>query len=183
MIFLSDLDGVGSDWDGGFDLEATTNYAHVPGIPLRHERHHFGFAEDYQDETRAAIQEILDLPRFYDKLEPLEGWIDAMHEMEAEGHDVLIVTTPFDTNPTCADDKRAWVARHLGTKWRKRVILTDDKTAIMGDFLIDDKPKVITGLFEPVWERIVFDQHYNQNVPGRRLFNMRDWRSLLTPVP
>lgn len=178
LIFLSDLDGVGSEWDSHFDWHITTNWSHVPGIPLKHERMSFNFYEGQPQAVVDAIQAIMDHPGFYAELHPVEGWIDAMHEIAADGHEVFIVTSPWLTNPTCVQDKLDWVAWHLGEKWRERVIITKDKTLVRGDLLVDDKPE-IHGVATPSWEHILFDQPYNRGLQQRRLLNWADWRSLI----
>lgn len=178
MIVLSDLDGVGADWDARFDWHITNNWGHVPGIPLNHERTAFNFYDGQPDDVVAAIKAIMDYPGFYAELEPIEGWVDAMHGMKDAGHDIFIVTTPWDTNPTCADDKRNWVAKYLGEEWRRRVIITSDKTMIHGDILVDDKPE-IHGILTPTWEQIIFDQPTNQHVTKRRLMNWSEWPEML----
>lgn len=178
MIFLSDLDGVGTEWDNNFDNDILTRYSHIPNFPLKHERKSFNFYDGQPEEIVVAIQEIMDRPGFYDELSPIEGWVDAMHEIQDEGHEVFIVTSPWVTNPTCVQDKFNWVARHLGEEWRSRVIITKDKTLVRGDVLVDDKP-TITGAMIPVWEHVVYDQPYNQGLPNRRLTHWADWRITL----
>lgn len=178
MIFLSDLDGVGSEWDNHFDWHIQTNWAHVPGIPLKHERMSFNFYDGQPPAVVEAIQAIMDHPGFYAELTPIDGWIDAMRAIKAEGHEVFIVTSPWLTNPTCAQDKLDWVAKHLGEGWRERVIITKDKTLVQGDILVDDKPE-IHGVADPTWEHVLFDQPYNQGLPQRRLMNWSEWRTLL----
>lgn len=178
VIFLSDLDGVGSNWDDLFDWHITTNWGHVPGIPLKHERKSFSFYDDQPTEVVDAIRAIMDHPGFYADLEPIEGWADAMHGIKALGHDVFIVTSPWLTNPTCVQDKLDWVSKVLGDEWAQRVIITKDKTLVHGDILVDDKPE-ISGVRTPNWEHVLFDQPYNQGLAQRRLLNWSDWPALV----
>lgn len=178
MIILSDLDGVGFEWDGLFDHHIVNDWAHVKGIPLRHERKTFAFYDGQPPEVVQAIEEIMNHPGFYANMEPIEGWIDAMHDMRAEDHDVFLVTSPWLTNPTCVQDKLDSVAHHLGEWWRGRVIITKDKTLVHGDFLIDDKPE-ISGVHTPSWEHILFDQPYNADFPQRRIEKWSDWRETI----
>lgn len=49
---------------------------------------------------------------------------------------------------------------HLGPEWVGRIILTSDKTAVKGDVLIDDKPKIV-GAHHPVWKHLLFSAPYN----------------------
>lgn len=178
MIVLSDLDGVGADWDEGFDGDIINNWSHVPGIPLKHERKSFNFYDGQPQDVVDAIRAIMDRPRFYAELAPIEGWVDAMHGIKEAGHEVFIVTSPWLTNPTCAQDKFDWVALHLGEDWRERVIITKDKTLVHGDILVDDKPE-IHGCRIPSWEQVLFDQPYNQHVFKHRLMNWSEWPEML----
>ena len=182
MIFLSDLDGVGAEWDGHFDKHALSEaYAHVRGIPLRHERKSFSFYDEVSPEAREAILAIMNHPTFYADLEPIEGWAEAMLELDAAGHQVRIVTTPWWSNPDCTRDKLNWVAKHLGEEWRKRVILTGDKTVVHGDVLVDDKPIIHGAHSSPTWKHVLFDQPYNQSVDRPRIHNWTDgsWRDTI----
>ena len=182
MIVLSDLDGVGAEWDGGFDRHALSEaYAHVKGIPLRHERKSFRFYDEVSEEVRAAITEIMNHPTFYADLDPIEGWVEAMRKMDESGIDVRIVTTPWWDNHDCMRDKANWVAKHLGEDWRKRIVLTGDKTIVAGDVLIDDKPD-IQGLASPVWQQVLFDQPYNRDSDLPRIHNWTDgsWMDLVS---
>lgn len=175
MIVLSDLDGVGAEWDGGFDRHAISEaYAHIQGIPLRHERKSFTFYDDVTPEVREAILEIMNHPTFYADLEPIPGWAEAMHELEHMGHTVRIVTTPWWTNPDCTRDKLNWVAKVLGEEWRTRVVLTGDKTVIRGDVLVDDKPNIHGAVTDPTWRHVLFDQPYNREVERPRIQNWTD---------
>lgn len=178
MILLSDLDGVGAEWDAKFDLDIANYWAHIPGIPLRHERVSFNFYDNQPPEVVHAINAIMDRPGFYAELEPIDGWVEAMLDWRALGHEVFIVTAPWITNLTCAQDKIDWVARHLGEDWRDRVIITKDKTLIHGDILVDDKPE-IHGVRAPDWTQVYFTQPYNAQQPGKRINSWFDWKSVI----
>lgn len=177
MIILSDLDGVGADWDGHHDLIAQSpKYAHLP-IPLLPERTSFAFYDTVDAETREAILEIMNLPTFYADLKAFPGWVDAMHRLDAMGHKVFIVSTPWWDNQDCTRDKLNWVAEHLGEEWRKRVILTGDKTVVHGDILIDDKPN-IHGIIEPYWKQVLFDRPFNRSLDLPRISDWTDWNQV-----
>ena len=117
---------------------------------------------------------------FFKNLPPIDGAIEALHDLEKD-YEVFICTAPLLLNPTCCDDKMWWVKKHLGEEWKRRTIITKDKTVIDGDFLIDDKP-IITGIAEePIWQRIIFDQPYNKNTVGRRL-NWENYREVINKI-
>ena len=102
-------------------------------------------------------------PGFYQRLEPVCGAKTALKAALKAGHDVRIVSAPYISNPTCASDKIDWIVKHYGSHWASRLVLTNDKTIVHGDYLIDDKP-VITGSMEPTWTHVVFGGYqYNRN--------------------
>jgi hypothetical protein len=79
------------------------------------------------------------------------------------------------TSDWCASEKYEWVVRHFGRGAASRVVMTSDKTAVRGDVLIDDKPK-ITGAHTPTWQHIIFDAPYNKAATGRtRLMSWEGW--------
>lgn len=177
---LIDLDGVIANWGAEWDLHAAL-YPHL-NLPTTKFQTSFDLYAGQTEEGRATVNAIMEHSGFYANLEPISGAIEALHEMDAEGYDIRIVTSPWISNPTCASDKLAWVERHLGVGWGKRVIITSDKTLIRGDILIDDKPEV-TGVDTPEWEHVWFTQPYNTELTGRRrLDNWSDWRSIIERV-
>jgi 5'-nucleotidase len=139
------------------------------------------YAEDTYDDPlfKEKIREIQRIPGFFLELEEIQGAVNALHVLEKE-HEVFICTAPLLENPTCCDDKMSWVRKHLGEEWKRRTIITKDKTVVDGDWLIDDKP-LITGIQDPIWQRIVFDQPYNQDTVGRRL-NWQNYKQIIDSI-
>jgi 5'-nucleotidase len=172
MRILVDMDGVVADWAAGMQLALQS-----PDF-LDWSRWEI-LAEDATDEHRAAFARALRSPRFYRRLTPIEGAVDALRAM-SEQHDVFLCSTPDLTNQTCASDKIHWTRAVLGHAWTTRLILTHDKTIVHGDVLIDDKPQV-TGAMVPTWEHILFDQPYNRNVLNRRrITQWSEWAEMLS---
>lgn len=168
MIVLVDMDGVLANWDKHYSKMLAHHYPDAVEIP--YEERPFLSPHKVMSEQEAFIQS---LPGYYRDLEPIEGGLAALEELEANGHDVRLCSTPAVQNPTCASDKLDWVDEHLGSKWVKRTILTHDKTLILGDVLVDDKP-FITGINEfPTWIHVLFDQPYNQLSEAE--FRMEGW--------
>lgn len=55
---------------------------------------------------------------------------------------------------------------------RARTALVEDKTTIIADILIDDKPNV-TGYYTPRWRQLLYGEYpYSLHIPGPRL---RQW--------
>lgn len=176
LVILTDLDGVLVDLVSGWKKIWNAKYpdrqiTEDPTLfPLEEAYSHYGSPEE--------IAEIIHTPDFFLGLEPMPGAIEAFKQMHASGIDLYICSTP--TSLSCSySEKIDWVEMHLGKQWARRTILTKDKTMVQGDYLIDDNP-VITGLYDPAWEHIVFDATYNQDEEDKRFrINWKNWPSLL----
>jgi 5'-nucleotidase len=163
------MDGVIADWKGGieFNLMGTGE-----DLSILDWTRWEGVRVDAGPEASALVARAMATPGFYWHLEPIEGAVEALRALDRH-HDVWLCSTPDSTNPSCASDKLDWAEHHLGAIWRKRVILTHDKTLVRGDILIDDKPEV-TGDADPEWVHVLFDQPYNQHVEGKAVISQ--WR-------
>lgn len=114
--------------------------------------------------------EVMNEPHFYEGLEPMPGFVDALPVLE-EFFDIHFLSQPWPGNKTCASDKYNWIENVLGEKYVTKLTLTFDKTLYDVDLLIDDKP-LITGAVTPKWIQVLFDQPYNHKVEGPRIL---DW--------
>lgn len=176
---LVDMDGVLADWAKG--VERQIRYGGRADLADSLDWSLWAGTSD--PETLAAVREAQAGLHFYFWLAPIKGAIDALREMVADGHLVTICSTPDSTNPTCADDKIAWLETKVGPGWGKRLILTHDKTLVRGDILIDDKPN-ITGARHPEWTHVLFNQPYNQEPSNKaRLFQWSGWRNVIQTRP
>jgi 5'-nucleotidase len=183
---LLDMDGVLVDWDAGFRRE-WARFGHDPSKINRAKS--YAMEDCVEPKLRNAALAVMSQPGFFRDLPPMDGAIQAVEEMIERGFSVLICTSPLPCNPTCPQDKIDWVRRHLGhIEFRqpgdatKRlaaqdiVVMTRDKTFVMGDVLIDDKP-VIQGCMRPTWDHIVFGAPYNELKPGDERARFNDWSS------
>ena len=93
------------------------------------------------DATKEKYKENLDeIPNLFSLMDPVPGAIEAVHEL-AKHYDVFILSTAPWNNPSAWSDKLNWVKKYLGKVFYKRIILSHRKDLIMGDYLIDDRPK------------------------------------------
>lgn len=178
MIILVDLDGVMADWGANYDKHLNLNpkLAHIPRTANQLS---FGIMDNLPPDDRQGILDIMNKERFYAELEPIPGSVEAVRQMVEDGHTVFIVTSPWIGNVSCLQDKQDWVEKHIGKGWAERLILTRDKTVVLGDILIDDKPE-ITGRVIPIWEHIYFDQPYNQvDTSKRRILDWDNWKDVV----
>jgi 5'-nucleotidase len=162
MIFLIDQDGVEADFDAEMDKRIEVAFPGLEPICMD-----FYIENRYPEEYAEAIIAMYHEKGFYRCLQPIPGAIEGMNALTKHG-DVYICTSPLLTNPHCVQEKYDWVEEHLGKEWKRRVIIAKNKRLVHGSVLVDDKP-IIGGKEEPSWDRVVYDQPYNQDVPGRRM--------------
>lgn len=98
--------------------------------------------------------------------------------------EVFICTSPLLKYDHCVGEKYRWVEQHLGPQFVERIILTRDKTVVLGDLLIDDKDTIRGDEETPRWEHILFTCCHNRHLvlppTKRRLLSWSDnWREIL----
>jgi 5'-nucleotidase len=171
------MDGVLADFDGSFLNYWRELHPEKFFIPLE-ERSTFFVKDEYPDELKPLMSEIIWGPGFFRDMLPIVGGKEALTEMDEMGFEVFICTSPLSTYQNCVLEKFEWVEKHLGSRWVNRIILTKDKTLVKADYLIDDKPE-ITGVEDtPSWEHILYDRPYNREVNKKRL-TWENWKAVL----
>lgn len=175
---LVDMDAVLCQWEEGFVAHHRRLFPDVPTVDAG-QRFDFDLFAGLDDAQLEATLAIMNLEGFYTTLEPMPGGIEAVNTLIAAGGDVVICTSPWQGNPTCASDKLAWVTKHLGDEMWARTIIARDKTRVAGDLLIDDKPHV-KGAATPLWEHIRYTQPYNARLDVPRLtWTSPDWADVI----
>lgn len=165
FVLLVDMDGVICDWQKRFDNGLRRGYPHIPVFPFEKVTS-FKTQSFYDVKHKADIADMMNEPGFYAELEAIHGSVEALLALEAAGVTVYLCTAPYVTHKSCASEKMDWVERHLGARWLNKMIITSDKTMVIGDVLIDDKPN-ITGFLTPGWHHVVFDAPYNRGMEPR----------------
>lgn len=95
--------------------------------------------DQLSDEVYQEYENDLDeVPGFFRDLPPIDGAIEAFHEL-SEHYDVYILSTAPWRNPSAWIDKLLWVKKHLPKVARKRLILSHNKHLNKGNYLIDDR--------------------------------------------
>lgn len=184
---LVDMDGVLADFESGLLQGFRRRFPGEPHVPLE-QRRGFLASEQYRalrPDLEEKVASVYEAPGFFLNLEPIPGALDALREMNAmQDTEVFICTTPLRKYDHCVVEKYRWVEQNLGPQFVERIILTRDKTVVMGDLLIDDKDN-IQGLEEtPSWEHILFTCCHNQHLAlsptRRRLLSWSDdWRGII----
>lgn len=121
-VILLDMDGAMIDWDAGF-LEKW-------GVRSPVDRSKSYYMEHCVPE--AFFQQAVDVymeQGFFEALQPMEGALKAIREMEKDGFKIYICTAPIVASSYCAQEKLNWINKHLGPKWMDRVILCQDKVS------------------------------------------------------
>jgi 5'-nucleotidase len=178
-VVLLDMDGALIDWDKGFLLKWADR------APLDRSKSYF-IEKCVSPEFQKQAEQIFHAKGFFENLEPMDGALQAVKEMERDGLRLYICTAPVKSSNYCAQEKLNWVREHLGEHWLDRVILCQDKTMVAGDLLIDDKPyeylspggKHTTA----TWKQIIFDAPYNRQLRLPRMFRWSDWRAFVYPM-
>jgi 5'(3')-deoxyribonucleotidase len=168
LHILKDADGTLLDWGGHWDwMRLSERFANYTNIPLTKDQRSFNLKLGLNEEESAAVDEMFDAFK-YGKLKPIEGAVEAYRKAEEAGHFVQIATSPWWTNRKCLQGKSNSILKYFGEDARKNMILTGDKTVLRGDYLFDDKPE-IRGHYSPMWQQILFDQPYNQEIDLPRI--------------
>jgi len=118
------------------------------------------------EQKRQYGEEYDEIPGFFDELPPLEGAIDAFHQLAGRFDTYILSTAPWK-NETAWSAKNLWVRKHLGDVAQKRLILSHHKHLVRGDYLIDDR--LVHGVDQFPGEHL----HFGQN--GK----FPDWNSVL----
>ena len=101
--------------------------------------------------TRSEYEGWLDeAPGIFAMMDPMPGAIDAVHRLVAK-YDVYILSTAPWNNPSAWADKVSWVSNYLDDVLHKRLILSNQKDRLKGDYLIDDRHKNGADTFEGEW--------------------------------
>ena len=93
----------------------------------------------YKIESSMSGDEIKQLQGAYLQMKPLEGALEAVRSLIGMGYEVWLATKPPTGVPYAYADKVAWVLQYL-PELKRRIVITHDKSLLLGDFLIDDRP-------------------------------------------
>lgn len=180
---LIDMDGVLMDYYGAFVIEWKKRYPERPVLPSKYIKT-FYLEEMYPPEWKQDILAITQGKDFFENMLPIAAAVGFMEQVwNSEYYDPFICTAPdMDSEDLmCATEKLRSIERLFGKKWLKKTIMTNDKTIIDGDILIDDKPE-IKGAQTPSWKRVFYTHRYNRDLPGPRINHWGEWKEVLANV-
>ena len=122
--------------------------------------------DQVSEEVKAEYAGRLDeIPGLFAKMKPMEGAIEAVHELQKH-YDLFILSTAPWKNSSAWSDKVEWVTKYLDDVFHKKMIITHRKDLCQGDYLIDDRGKNGTSEFSGEWIQF-----------GSELFP--DWKEVL----
>lgn len=117
--------------------------------------------DQVSEEVKAEYAGRLDeIPGLFAKMKPMEGAIDAVHELQKH-YDLFILSTAPWKNPSAWSDKVEWVTKYLDDVFHKRMVITHRKDLCQGDYLIDDRGKNGTSEFAGEWIKFGSEQFPN----------------------
>lgn len=166
-IILVDQDNVIADQLGRFHelikRDHPSVYATYRGVTTSHE-----IEEDFAPEHAELIKSLRRKEGFFRELLPIPGAKEGLQALKEAGYVVHICTAPIWEFKFCIPEKLEWIEHELGHEWTVNTIIARDKTLIAGDILIDDKPE-ITGVRNPSWTHILYDQSFNRTSEKARI--------------
>ena len=175
MIILIDMDNTIADWDSEF-IKQFLELTNKDVSHLVKNRSCFKIEDlNWSDSDMKIVNKILSDGKFYNNLKIYPNAKVALNNMIKKGHQVYIVSSPHNLcmGSSCYN-KHIWIKRELGQEWNSRAILSQDKTLISGDILIDDKPE-IEGFNKPDFKHVLFNQSYNRKINKKRINNWDQW--------
>ena len=96
-------------------------------------------SQEVINEYESNLDEV---PNIFSLMEPLEGAIGSF-KILSQRYDTYILSTAPWKNSSAWSDKVKWVQKYLGESAYKRLILTHHKNLNHGDYLIDDRTKMV----------------------------------------
>lgn len=183
-IILIDMDGVVCHWVRAALAKYREKFPDLP-CPKEEDIDTFYLEDSWPEggKYHPQLHEVLNAPGFYRSLEPVEGAIDALKDLqywagESKMLEPFLCSSPWNHahDLDCHSDKARWVEQFLGRWWLDRLVLTKDKTLVRGHILIDDKPE-IKGVMQPTWQHLLYSQPWNRSSDKPR-FTWKDWPTL-----
>jgi 5'-nucleotidase len=111
-------------------------------------------------------------PRFFADLEPIDGAISGMEELNAMGHELIIASKVPLNAGIGFYGKVEWIRKYLPWFDLSNFVGIQNKTLLGGDVLLDDSPSNVK-LFSDAGRRaVIFDRPWNRDLPGLRA---RSW--------
>jgi 5'(3')-deoxyribonucleotidase len=176
LILGVDLDGVCADYEtalrNAYASRRGIDPATLPPQTTMDAYSEWGLSpEEYREEHRHAVVEN----RLFRVMRPLDGVSEALWSLSDKGVWIRIITHRLFFNgihEVVAADTANWLDEH-NIPYRDLCFI-GAKPDVGADLYIDDAPHNVLALRTKGREVIVFDQPYNQQLPGPRAFTWAD---------
>lgn len=167
MRILVDMDDTLCDWMG-----ASTARITELGYPVSKDPHAYPvsivLSKDYGLRATTLLYRAMREPGFFINLQPHKEAVEMVCCLDSLGFDVCICTMPlpYDKEDWCKEEKRAWVANHLGYKFVDKMIFSSRKYEVAGLYLIDDSPATVhyAETHNPQWKPVLVNHFYNKDL-------------------
>lgn len=134
----------------------------LPPVVGPFERFDVGYNQP--EKVQEALQVSMD-QLDWSELKPFPEALAVIPVLIEVGLDLSIATSHRVTNTYSPAAKVYQFHHDFNGYFDDRIQIGLDKTRVVADFLVDDKPEV-KGKLNPMWEHIRFTQHYNRDLPG-----------------
>lgn len=131
------------------------------------------YASDHviDPDHRAASRALVEAPGWFRALPVTAGAQAGVEELLRAGIEIVVCTKPLEENPTCRDEKAAWLVEHF-PDLAVDVVITPDKSWVHGTVLLDDAIK-LSWIPEATWAPVVFTAPFNG--PGSPWARYQRW--------
>lgn len=184
MIVLVDMDGPLADFDRHYWDTTVDLHGHVFDVATLADTRHRFISDHLPPSVARQMRKIVNELGWFADLPPVPGAAEGLKALAAHpGAEVWICSKPLEANPTCRDDKAAWLDEHMGDGWSRRLILAPDKSLIQGGILIDDAIKP-DWTARASWTPVVYPMPWNR--PGTKhgqCWPRWDWSRPVTELP
>lgn len=157
-----DADGVIYEFEGPYIAHHNRCNPHLPPVVGPFERFDVGYGQT--EEVADALQESM-RTLDWSELEPYEEARHVLRVLVEVGLDLSIATAHRTDNTYSPAAKVYQFHRDFDGYFDDRIQVGIDKTRVVADFLVDDKPEV-KGKLSPMWDHLRFTKLYNRDLPG-----------------
>jgi len=130
-------------------------------------------------EDPGILYRIKNSPGFIRGLPPINGAIDAIHQLHSDGHEIIFVSNGTKA-PSSGHEKREWLHYYFHRLWQipPLVLLhAKYKKYIPGDVLLEDTPQNLENL-EFGTKPLLF--HHKYNLDENKFERIYDWSHFLS---
>ena len=140
------------------------------------------FGKLFGRQKKAEADDLMLQPSFWAEILPRRDAQDAIDRLRTDGHDLVWVTSPWESCVGWETVRRGWLRRHFSVH-PDHVAIMRRKELVDGDAIIEDKDENLYAWAQERPERVprglplLFEQPYNRDNPHG--FDRLDWPAIL----